>query len=324
MNQQEQKKLENKLKVIFDLYIKKDNKVILGLSGGPDSIFLLNILYKFKIPTIAAHVNHNLRDQESDLDQKFAEDSCKDLDIPFEILSSDILKLSGERKEGVEETGRKERYKFFQKLAKKHKASYIVTAHHADDNTETVILNLIRGSGLEGLSGMKTIENNIFRPLLDVTKQEIIDYLDSKKIPYVNESSNLDRKYRRNFIRHEIIPKFEELNPNLAKTISKNSKIIREVSMYLDQQSDLWIEKNKLNDQYTEYNVKTFTKQSQAIQKIILRKIYKNLISSVQNIESIHLDEVTELINNNIGNKKKKFGKLSITLKANIIYLEKN
>ncbi len=319
MNLQEQKKLINRLNKLLSTYIKEGQKVIIGLSGGADSIFLCHVLHKLKIPTIAAHLNHNLRGRESNNDQKFVENFCKTHSIPLELKNLDIKSLSQKHKEGLEERGRKERYKLFDKLKQKHKAKYILTAHHADDNIETVILNLVRGSGLDGLAGMKILDNHLLRPLLDISKNQILSYLNANKINYVDEESNKDTKFRRNFIRQNIIPNLKELNPNLASTIAKNSKNIREIDQYLSSVTDKWINKNG-----STFDAKAFYNQDSTIQKIILRKIYKNLINDLHNIETKHLDEILDLINKNIGNKKKKFGLLTVHIKSGIISLEKN
>lgn len=327
MNQQECKKLEEKVFKKLKEYIKKNDTVVAGISGGPDSVFLLNILTLSKTKTLAAHINHILRGKQSDMDEKFVKNLAKKYNTIFSSKKCDIKKLSKKHKTGLEETGREIRYKFFKDLAKKHHAKFIITAHHADDNLETVIMNFIRGSGIKGLSGMKEIdiisgEKNIhlLRPLLQIPKNKIIDYLKFKKIPYRVDKSNKDSKFRRNFIREEIIPKLKEINPNITESISKNIENIKEVSDFMIKNARKWIGKNVLNKYFTEFNAKSFRKQSSAIQKQILIEIHKILVGTAKDLEKIHIEEVLKILNNaKVGNKKKKLGKLVVSIKSGII-----
>lgn len=328
MNSQEQKKLENKVIEKLNKYIPANETVIAAISGGPDSIFLLYLLKKLKekksLNIIVAHLNHKLRGKESDQDELFIKSEAEKLELQFYSKKIDINAISKKNKTGIEESGRKERYKFFNQLTKKHKASHIITAHHADDNIETIILNLVRGCGLEGLAGMRELDENLLRPLLDFSKTQILDYLKSKKIAFKTEKSNLDTIYRRNYIRHKIIPELKNLNPNLAETLAKNNQNIREINEELNLKAQNWISHNTLNKTQTKFDAKAFTKETEAMQKIILRKIYKNIIGNTQNIESTHINECLKLIQQNIGQKRKKLGKLILSIKSNIIHLEKN
>ena len=327
MNQQECKKLEEKISKKLTEYIKKNDVVIAGISGGPDSVFLLKMLVLSNSKILVAHVNHMLRGKQSDGDEKFVKDLAKEYNTIFSSKKSDIKKLSKKHKTGLEETGRKIRYEFFNDLAKKHKAKFIITAHHADDNLETVIMNFIRGSGIKGLSGMKELglvsgskNIHLLRPLLTVPKNKIADYLKSKKIQYRIDKSNSDKKFKRNFIREEIIPQLKKLNPNITESISKNIENIKEVSEFMINSARKWIKKNVLNKHFTEFNAKSFRKQSSAIQKQILIEIHKILTGTAKNLEKIHIEEVLKIINNvKVGNKKKQLGKLVVSIKSGII-----
>ena len=268
-----------------------------------------------------AHINHKLRSKDSDLDEEFV----KNLDPNFSIKKLDIKKLSKERKTGIEETGRKVRYDFFKELAKKKKAKFIITAHHADDNLETILLNLSRGATLKGLSGMQEIEkisNNLFlfRPLLFISKNEIIDYLKFKKIKYRTDKSNKNPIYKRNHIRLKIIPELKKINPNIIKTVAKNAKNIKTLDEELENKAVNWLKKNCKSNKL---NAKKFREENTSIQKYILMQCHQNIIGNTQNIESIHLEECLNLINKNIGNKTKRLGKIKISIKTNIISLKK-
>lgn len=326
MNPQESKKLEKKIHEILGEFLKKNDTVIAGISGGPDSIFLLEFLAKFPIKIIVAHLDHKLR-KESGKDEKFVKEFTEKLnnnsipDQKFSTLSKavDIKKISKKSKKGIEETGRQERYKFFKNLAKKNNAKFIITAHHADDNLETILLNLTRGATLQGLTGMKILDQNLLRPLLPITKTQIQDYLKHKKIPFLIEKSNLTDEYNRNLIRNKAIPHLKKINPNIALTTAKNTENLREIQDYLTTQAKNWLKKHPK----IKLPAAPFTKLHPALQKIILREAYKNLTGSTQNLENTHINEILHLINQNIGNKKKKFGKLLATLKNGTITIEK-
>lgn len=334
MNKQEAKKLEEKILTILRKYLKSTDTIIAGISGGPDSVFLLYLLKQLPIKMIIAHVNHRLR-KEADRDESFVKNlidssahpspTTKSLtSLIFESLKSNIKSLSQKYKQGLEETGRKVRYDYFKKLAKKYKAKFIITAHHADDNLETVISNLVRGAGLQGLAGMQNLENSkipLLRPLLNIPKNQILSYLKFKKIPFRIDKSNNSLVYRRNFIRHKIIPELKKLNPNISDVVAKNSTNIREINDYLKSSAQKWISKNRLDKNGRKFDAKSFRTQPKALQKIILREIYQYHNKNTTNIESKHLGEIMALIQKNIGNKKKKFGELTIGLKNNIITL---
>lgn len=320
MNNQETIKIEKKVQKNLKEILGK-NTLILGVSGGADSVFLLKMLQAIDAKIHVAHINHKLRSKDSDLDEEFV----KNLDPNFSIKKLDIKKLSKERKTGIEETGRKVRYDFFKELAKKKKAKFIITAHHADDNLETILLNLSRGATLKGLSGMQEIEkisNNLFlfRPLLFISKNEIIDYLKFKKIKYRTDKSNKNLIYKRNHIRLKIIPELKKINPNIIKTVAKNAKNIKTLDEELENKAVNWLKKNCKSNKL---DAKKFREENTSIQKYILMQCHQNIIGNTQNIESIHLEECLNLINKNIGNKTKRLGKIKISIKNNIISLKK-
>jgi len=330
MNQQELKKLENKILSTLKDYIPKKSSVILGISGGPDSVFLHHIIDKLSkihpVKIIVGHVNHMLRGIESNLDEQFVKDLAKAKNHTVHILQRDINSLSKKLKKGLEEVGRDIRYKFFKDLAKKYKSQFIVTAHQADDNLETVLLNLTRGAGLKGLAGMKEIEKiserlSLLRPLLGITKEKILDYLKTKKIPFRIDKSNKDLVYKRNYIRHKIVPALKKINPNISDTVAKNSKNIREVVKLLETHALAWIKKNSLNKSLTKFNARTLKKETHALQKEIIIQIYKSHAGNTQNIETPHIEEVLSILNKNSGNKKKKLGKITFFIKNNIIQI---
>ena len=165
--------------------ISNNDKILVGLSGGADSVFLLSFLKKFQkkfnLSLIAVHLNHNLRGKEADEDEAFCGKFCADLNIPIIVKKKNVKVFAKKNKLSLEEAGREIRYKLFADVAKKENCTKIATAHHQSDNTETVLLNLIKGSGLNGAAGIPAKRQNIIRPLLGVSKDEIVSYLKNKK-----------------------------------------------------------------------------------------------------------------------------------------------
>ncbi len=228
------KKIEQKAIKFIDEQdlIQKNDKILVALSGGPDSVFLLHFLHKyhkrFDISISAIHINHKLRGNQAGYDQKFCETLCKDLGIEFFTVNKNISTFAKKKKISLEEAGREIRYSEFDKTAKKYDFKKIATAHNSSDNVETVLLNLIKGAGLQGISGIPIKRDNIIRPVLSLTKQEILSYLDENKIEYRTDETNFNSDFERNFLRNKIIPLLKEkLNPSLDGTILKSSEIFR-------------------------------------------------------------------------------------------------
>ena len=219
---------------VYDFIIKnnmlsENDMVVCGLSGGADSVALLLALYELKekldITVESVHVNHCLRGAESDRDEMFCRELCKRLGITFQAVSCDVKGLSVSENISTEEAARKLRYKIFEEHSKGKK---LATAHNANDNLETVIHNLTRGTGIKGLAGIPVKRGNIIRPLLTVTRQEIEDFLKKRGQEYVTDSTNLTDDYTRNKIRHRVIPILNELNKSVNETSVNTINAIRE------------------------------------------------------------------------------------------------
>lgn len=229
--------------------LKKGDRVLVGFSGGGDSVFALYLLNKFRdnlsIELAAIHINHSLRGRESNSDQSFCREFCKVNQIKFYTVKVHVKEYSKEKKISIEEAAREMRYKEFEKFSEKHKYNKIVTAHNADDNAETVLLNLIKGTGVSGLSGIPIKRGKIIRPALSLAKEEIISYLNSRHLEYVEDSSNRNTDYQRNFIRHKIIPKIKKhLNPSLESAVFRTSLNLRSLNDLLNDQLNGLILKN--------------------------------------------------------------------------------
>ena len=189
--------------------------VIVGLSGGADSVALLHILTRLGYPCVAAHCNFHLRNDESDADADFAQQTAEALGLPFRRIDFDTADYAHQNGVSTEMAARTLRYEWFETLRRELGAEAIAVAHHRDDNVETVLLNLIRGTGLSGLCGMRPRNGHIVRPLLSVDRHQIVRWLADRHLPFCTDSSNASDVYRRNFVRLRLLPLMEQLNPSV-------------------------------------------------------------------------------------------------------------
>lgn len=208
---------------------------IVALSGGADSVALLLLLVQEGFPVVAAHCNFHLRGEESDRDERFVRELCHSYDIPLHIRHFDTSASAKEEGISIEMAARRLRYAFFEELRTTLGAEAIAVAHHRDDNNETLLLNLVRGTGLRGLSGMKWKNGHIVRPLLGVSRQEIVAFLKEKEQPYVTDSTNAETLYKRNKIRHELLPLLCELNPAIDEALSTTIEHLAEAELLYDE-----------------------------------------------------------------------------------------
>lgn len=220
--------------------LSSGEKILIALSGGPDSVFLLHFLNKFKkkfkIELGAAHINHRLRGKDSERDELFCKVICDELSIPFYLLSKDIKSYSKRNKFSLEVAGRRIRYEFFEKTSKANKYHKIATAHNADDNAETVLLNLIKGTGIKGIAGIPVRRKNIIRPILSLTKKEILDYLEVNRFEYRIDESNLSNDFERNFLRNKVIPLIQkDVNPAFSNSVLNTSLNLQKLILGLTE-----------------------------------------------------------------------------------------
>ena len=208
------------------------SRVLCAVSGGADSMCLLHWLWqsreRLEIEVLAAHYEHGLRGEESLRDAAFVENWCRERGISCTVEHGDAAACAREKRLGVEEAARELRYAFLRRTARALGCARIATAHNADDNAETLLLNLCRGSGTAGLRGIPPVRENIVRPLLDCTRAEIEDYLQKNGVPHVEDSSNASDDYRRNLLRHRVLPVLRDLNPAFAEAAGRTAALLRE------------------------------------------------------------------------------------------------
>ena len=220
-----------------------EDKYLLAVSGGIDSMVLFDLFLKNNINFSVASCNFQLRGEDSDNDLKFVENICIKNSINLYSTVLDVDKFSTMRKISTQMAARELRYDFFKKILEKHKYSYIVTAHHLDDNIETIIFNFIKSTGYKGLIGIPFNKNKILRPLINTSKEEIEDYAVSNNISWRLDKSNNSNKYSRNKIRNEVIPLLKEINPSLGKSLTESLKRIQKLSHDIKTRIDLFIQK---------------------------------------------------------------------------------
>ncbi len=228
------------VRIGLEKYNINNCSILVALSGGADSVCLLHCLLaladEFNLSLSAAHVNHMLRGDEAERDEQFAKELCSHFNIICYSEKFSVKEIAQKNKQSIEEAGRDVRYSYFKSLQDQHKIDYIATAHHQDDNIETVVMRFLRGSGIRGLSGISFInDRNVIRPLLNISKNEILSYIENNALTYVTDSSNESCEYHRNKIRNELIPQLEELNPGFKQSLARNIVLYQDTDRYIKE-----------------------------------------------------------------------------------------
>ena len=290
--------------------IEAGDKIVLGVSGGPDSISMLDILRQLKkeigFEIYVAHINHMIREEAID-DEKYVQYYCEKNNIEFYAKRIDVLQIVNSKKIGTEEAGRKVRYEFFEEILQKTGSNKIAIAHNKNDKIETIIMHLLRGSGLSGLKGIEPIRDNKYiRPLIECERQEIEKYCEENKLEPRIDKTNFENDCTRNKIRNIVIPYVkEEFNPNIVETMDRLSQVATEESNYIETQAQKIYQKlliEKTEKQIT-LKLKEFNEQEKVIKNRIILLAVKEIMGSTQGIEQIHIRDIIKLCNNNIGNK---------------------
>ena len=206
----------------------KDKKLLIAISGGVDSVVLTHLLSALNLDISLAHCNFNLRGKESDLDEEFVVQLGEKLNLNVFKIHFNTKEFAKENKQSTQIAARELRYNWFQELIDKNSFEYVLTAHHADDNLETFLINLTRGSGLDGFTGIPEINGNIVRPLLKFSRETILSFVKENNIDWREDKSNASTKYIRNKIRHKVLPVLKEINPSLLETFAKTTEHLKE------------------------------------------------------------------------------------------------
>lgn len=294
------------VKKIFNVIEKYDMirpgmHVIAGVSGGADSVCLLYVLseYRRQVPfsITAVHVEHGLRGKESLEDGKFTEKLCRQLNIPVRVVQSPVRQRAHEQGISLEEAGRKERYRIFEEIRTECGGHRIAVAHNQNDQAETVLWNLVRGSGLKGLGGIRPVRGNVIRPLLFTRRQEIEEILEKAGLSWRTDRTNLQQDYTRNRIRLLVLPEMERiLNREASAHIAQAAEKLWEVQEYVDLMTDRAADSClRQKDSSVIVDLECFQAQDPLIQKEILRRAVELCVNSLKDFGSVHLENLLKL-----------------------------
>lgn len=288
--------------------LKAGDRVVVGVSGGSDSIGLLTLLYELEeleLTLIVCHINHGLREKESLRDENFVKEFADSRGLETEILRADTYGYRKEKNLSLEEAARDIRYSFFRSVLEKHSADRIATAHTIDDQAETVIMRLLRGSGSLGLSAIPPVSGNIIRPLLYISKKNIREYLRLNSIEWMEDSTNLTDKFLRNSIRNELLPVLKKYNPNIVRILSNLSDISRIESEYMETHT------RELFDEifsHTPYgiigSVGKYGKQHPALRYLLIRNCIKSIKGNINNLSYVQTIRADRTVLSDSSSKK--------------------
>jgi len=291
-------------------------KVLLAISGGADSTALVHVLVKLKAQKLlnndflCIHINHQLRGSDADADEKFVIELGQKFDLPVITKKIDIKKIARENKLSIETAARNERLKVILETAKANNCSTIATAHHCNDNAETILQRLARGTGFKGLAGIwpkRPFPDNIIitRPILSAARSEIIEYLTENNLPFCHDYTNDQCQYRRNFIRHKLLPQLQQQCENdLSQLLSNLSVSARQLYLKIERTAQsLWSHIATVTDNQVEINIERFADKLPELQVEFIRIAFSIIGSGQQNITAQHYQRIIELANKNITGK---------------------
>lgn len=287
--------------IIANKLIEEGDNIIVGASGGPDSQFLIYALMELRkemdFTIILAHLNH-LHRKEAGFDERLVEETAEKFALDFRKKSASMDDYAKKYGLSSEDAGRRLRYEFFRQIQEEYPKSKIAVAHNLDDQAETVLMRIIRGTGVEGLRAMDYRSGDIIRPILDIKKAEILDYLNSEQIPYAIDKTNFTTDYTRNKLRLEIIPEIEKINPNFKESLVKLSEIATdEISIsdsYIKSIYEDIISQRKTDS--VSFDKEGFESQDKAIQSRLIRCAIGEIKKKIRDISKENIDNFLSLV----------------------------
>lgn len=278
--------------------------VVCGLSGGADSVCLLYVLNELKgelgYDITAVHVHHGIRGSEADRDKEFCEKLCTELKIRLEVFFYDVPAMAADHGKSVEEMGRILRYQSFEMIAARYGDSKIAVAHHGNDQVETIIFNLCRGTGISGLRGIKAERDNVIRPLLCVKREEILEFLELMKLDFCTDSTNADNDYTRNRIRNVIVPEMSRINEGALKNICSLADRMEELEEYLLTQTEE-IYKTQAKREKKGILLEGLNNVHPYMAKSLIRRCISELTESLKDITGVHINNIYGLLSSEAG-----------------------
>ena len=286
------------------------DKVIAGVSGGADSVclflMLLELREKIGFDLIAVHVHHGLRGEAADQDQRFVEALCEQHRIPLEIFRVNLESIAKKRKQSLEEAGRMVRREAFESVCKKYGGNKIALAHHQNDNAETLLWNLSRGTGLDGLGGIRPVNGKFIRPLLCMNRKEIEEYLSKRKQSYCIDETNAGTDYTRNKLRHLVLPILEEqVNSAAVRHMNETMEQIWELQEYMQEQVEAayqeCVQEHSEKACWIQIQQNSFETFPELIKKMVIRKGMEQVGGKKRDLSHKHVDVMMELMNKQVG-----------------------
>ena len=287
--------------------LTNEDRVIVGVSGGADSICLLLMLLELQkgigFDIVAVHVNHGLRGADADADELYVKRFCAERDVPLETYFANVEAVAKERKQSAEEAGREVRRECFEQARIKYSGSKIALAHHQNDNAETFLFRLARGTGIKGLGGMAPVADKFIRPLLCVDRSEIEAYLETRGISYCTDMTNESDEYTRNRIRNHIVPWLvKDVNLKAVDHICETMEQMRQVQDYLEQQVEVYMQESVLqNESGYLLSEDKYRDIPEVLKPLLLKKVLLLICQKEKDIENIHLRKTQELFDKQTG-----------------------
>ena len=275
-------------------------RIVVGLSGGADSVALLLLLSEYRkkgqIEVEALHVHHGIRGETADRDQAFCEAFCRERGIPLKIVKKDVPEMALGLHMSLEEAGREARYEAFEEYQREHPGSRTALAHHQNDQAETMLFRLMRGTGLRGLRGMEPVRLPYIRPLLCVTKEEILEFLKEEGISWVEDESNQELSYTRNKIRHLLLTPMEQIWPGSVSRMARTAEQLRETEEYLLKETEkacaLYAQ---IQTEEIRIRLAAFEELHPAMQKRMVLSLLEQLMGSGKDLEAVHAEQLVSL-----------------------------
>lgn len=319
--------------IIDNEMIKEGDNIILGLSGGADSVALFRILCKLKeeidFKLTAVHVHHGIRKKTADKDEKFVTDLCREYETELKVFHKDIPLICKITKESEEECGRRIRYEIFDEVASLYDNAKIAVAHHMNDQAETIVFRMIRGSGVKGLSGMEAKRDNIIRPLLSLKKEEIESYLTDISQKFRTDETNDDTHYSRNYIRKKILPKFEKIRDNSIDHIISLSSEASEVNAFMEKKArELLREASReanrdyiVKDSYTRYKTSVLNAAEPILRRTAIRVMIEDAGASLKDVSRNHIEQICEMLEKPGSSEIHLPKGLKVIMESGVVYL---
>ena len=288
--------------------LKDGMKIVAGVSGGADSVCLLRMLRemtdRLKLDIFCVHIEHGIRGEESRQDCEFVRRLCAELAVPLKIYEEDVPALAARMDMTVEEAGRYIRYRAFEEVRREEGADAIAVAHHLNDQAETVLFNMARGSGIKGMSGMSPRNDMIIRPLLGITRRQIEEYLNETGQEYCIDSTNTDLKYSRNGIRGVVIPELERIVTGASEHIARAAQELGEADDYLRAEAarvyDRAVE-HADDSSEDKINIPLLANEAPIIQRYVVRSVLAGIYSGHKDLEYLHVNDVLSLCDKQSG-----------------------